>query len=126
MADQASPFMRRDELKESIRCQTGLGSVPRRLASFLAAFNSRRISRLGAGLKSRRGRLTPTHGPSGPEMSRGKHTFKQGDLTKAVKGVVNAGLSVTRVEADTKSGKIIVFTGPGGDAPSVNEWDNVR
>ena len=31
-------------------------------------------------------------------MSRGAQSFKQGDVTKAVKGVVKAGLEVQRVE----------------------------
>ena len=35
-------------------------------------------------------------------MSRGAHKFKQGDVTKAIKGVVNAGLPVARVEIDRK------------------------
>jgi hypothetical protein len=43
-------------------------------------------------------------------MSRGAHTFKQGDLTRAVKGAVKAGLSVQRVEIDP-TGKIVLVTG---------------
>lgn len=44
-------------------------------------------------------------------MSKGAHNFKQGDVTKAVKGVVNAGLEVQRVEWEP--GKIVVFVGKG-------------
>jgi len=59
-------------------------------------------------------------------MSRGSQTFKQGDVTKALKGAVNAGLSVKRVEID-RNGKIIVITGdPAPSAVSGNEWDDVR
>jgi hypothetical protein len=59
-------------------------------------------------------------------MSRGAQTFKQGDVTKALKGAVNAGLSVKRVEID-RNGKIIVITGDRAQsALSGNEWDDVR
>jgi hypothetical protein len=37
-------------------------------------------------------------------MSRGAQTFKRSDVTKAVKGAVDAGLSVCRIEID-KNGK---------------------
>lgn len=59
-------------------------------------------------------------------MSRGPQTFKQGDLTKALKAAANAGISVKRFEID-RDGKIIVVT--DGSIPSVhaeNEWDKVR
>jgi hypothetical protein len=59
-------------------------------------------------------------------MSRGAHPFKQGDVTKALKGAVNAGLSVRRVEID-RDGKIVVITGDAlPSAKSGNEWDDVR
>ncbi|WP_192740836.1 hypothetical protein [Bradyrhizobium sp. OAE829] len=45
-------------------------------------------------------------------MSRGAQTFKQGDVTKAVKGAVNAGLEVQRVEID-QAGKIVNFCRQG-------------
>jgi hypothetical protein len=57
-------------------------------------------------------------------MSRGAQTFKQGDVTKALKGAVRAGLKIKRVEID-KSGKIILFTGAAGEPMSANEWDEV-
>ena len=43
-------------------------------------------------------------------MSRGAHKFKQGDVTKAIKGAVNAGLSVKRIEI--QEGKIICLRWP--------------
>ncbi|MGY3387782.1 hypothetical protein ACVWW6_000373 [Bradyrhizobium sp. USDA 3311] len=59
-------------------------------------------------------------------MSKGQHTFKQGDVTKALKGAVNAGLSVKRIEID-RQGKIVVFTGESGpSAATGNEWDDVQ
>jgi hypothetical protein len=59
-------------------------------------------------------------------MSRGQQTFKQGDVTKALKGAVNAGLSVKRFEID-RDGKIIVIAdGPLPSATTGNEWDDVK
>ena len=58
-------------------------------------------------------------------MSRGPQTFKQGDVTKAVKGAVRAGLNVQRVEIDRK-GKIVVHVGEPRDRepkPTSSEWD---
>ena len=40
-------------------------------------------------------------------MSRGTQTFRQADLTKALKGAAAAGIDVGRVEID-KAGKIVV------------------
>jgi hypothetical protein len=61
-------------------------------------------------------------------MSRGPHTFRQGDVTRAVKTVRAAGVEVRRVEVD-KAGRIIVHTAkqdenqtPEGEA---NEWDRI-
>jgi hypothetical protein len=60
-------------------------------------------------------------------MSRGTQTFRQGDVTKALKGAQNAGLEVQRVEIE--AGKIVVFAGRpdrrSGER-STNEWDEVR
>jgi hypothetical protein len=62
-------------------------------------------------------------------MSRGQQTFKQGDVTKALKATVKAGIAVERVEID-KTGKIVVVTARPEDAanrekPGKNEWDGV-
>ncbi len=59
-------------------------------------------------------------------MSRGAQSFKQGDVTKAVKGAVNAGLKVQRVEIDKKTGNIILFAGRPGEPSTANEWDDVK
>jgi hypothetical protein len=60
-------------------------------------------------------------------MSRGAQSFKQGDVTKAVKGAVAAGIEVERIEI--ADGKISVFVGRS-DRPTAastgNEWDNVK
>ena len=59
-------------------------------------------------------------------MSRGACTFKQRDVSAAVKAVVAAGCPVARVEID-KDGKIIVHTGrpdePSDESREGNEWD---
>ena len=47
-------------------------------------------------------------------MSRGQQTFKQSDLTKALKAMVKAGI-VGRVEID-KNGKIVIVTARPEDA----------
>jgi hypothetical protein len=63
-------------------------------------------------------------------MSRGSQTFRQTELTRAVKAIVAAGVEVASVEIDIKDGKIIVVarksteTGVEG-APEQNEWDDV-
>jgi hypothetical protein len=59
-------------------------------------------------------------------MARGVCTFKQSDVTKAVKAVVAAGIDVARVEVD-KNGRIVVIAGkPAHDTVGEdgrNEWD---
>ena len=58
-------------------------------------------------------------------MARGASTFKQTDVTRALKAARAAGLEVERVEID-KSGKIIVVTGkPPVHELAVNPWDEV-
>jgi thiamine monophosphate kinase len=47
-----------------------------------------------------------------------------GDVTKAIKAAVNAGLAVMRIEI--QDGKIVVVTGRPGDRAQANEWDEVR
>ena len=43
-------------------------------------------------------------------MARAPSTFRQTDVTRAVKAVVAAGVNIARVEID-KSGKIVIVTG---------------
>jgi DNA-binding MarR family transcriptional regulator len=61
-------------------------------------------------------------------MSRGQQTFKQGDLTKALKAMVKAGIA-GRVEID-KDGRIVIVPVRPEDAANreksgKNEWDGV-
>jgi hypothetical protein len=60
-------------------------------------------------------------------MSRGSLSFKQTDITRAVKAVVAAGVGVARVEIE-KDGKITVVAGNptetvGKGDSERNEWD---
>jgi hypothetical protein len=65
-----------------------------------------------------------------PEMARGPSTFRQQDVTRAVKAVVAAGVHIARVEVD-RDGKIVVVVGkplesvgPEGDLDrELREWE---
>lgn len=62
-------------------------------------------------------------------MSRGAQTFKQGDVTKALKAAEKAGVEVQRFEIDPATGKIVVFAGKPDEsqkAKPANEWDAVQ
>jgi hypothetical protein len=62
-------------------------------------------------------------------MSRGSHTFRQSDLTRAVKGLRAAGVAIVRVEIEHD--RIVVVAGtPAGtpesetsDDAAVKSWD---
>jgi len=61
-------------------------------------------------------------------MSRRPSSFRQRDLTRAVKAVTAAGVGIARVEVD-RAGKVTIIAlgaeppGEGGTGP--NEWDRV-
>jgi hypothetical protein len=62
-------------------------------------------------------------------MSRSQQTFKQSDVTKALKATVKAGIAVERVEI-AKDGKIVIVTArleraANGEKSGKNEWDGV-
>jgi hypothetical protein len=47
------------------------------------------------------------------------------DVTKALKGAVNAGLAIKRFEID-RDGKIVVIAGRPDNQEQANEWDGVE
>jgi hypothetical protein len=58
---------------------------------------------------------------------RASSPFKQRDVKRAVKGVVDAGVDIARVEIDM-AGKITIITlkaEPNGQGREVNEWDSI-
>jgi hypothetical protein len=62
-------------------------------------------------------------------MSRGPQTFKQGDVKKAIKAAMAAGLPVARVEVSL-DGRIVVIAGEPeagqNSKTETNEWDSVK
>jgi hypothetical protein len=61
-------------------------------------------------------------------MARTPSTFRQQDVTRAVKAVAAAGVNIARIEID-KTGRIVIITadatGQPGGTTEVNEWDRV-
>jgi hypothetical protein len=61
-------------------------------------------------------------------MARAPSTFRQQDVTRAVKAVSAAGVHIARVEID-KMGKIVIITADATDRPDrkteANEWDRI-
>jgi hypothetical protein len=59
-------------------------------------------------------------------MARVPSTFRQQDVTRAVRAVTAAGVHIARVEID-KTGKIVIITANATDHPGEtrepNEWD---
>lgn len=55
-------------------------------------------------------------------MSRGPQSFKQADLTRAIKAVEAAGIKAYRIEIDG-SGQPVVIVSPDLDKP-IGSWDD--
>lgn len=55
-------------------------------------------------------------------MARGACTFKERDITRALRATVAAGMTVQRIEID-KNGKIVVVTSGDTPAPPVDDLD---
>jgi hypothetical protein len=62
-------------------------------------------------------------------MARGAVTFKQQDVTRALRAAAAAGVEVQQVEID-KTGKIILVTGKRqeqtDEGRGANEWDSIQ
>jgi hypothetical protein len=56
-------------------------------------------------------------------MARRPSTFRQRDLTAAVRGAIAAGCAVSRVEIDPVTGKIIVIMVAGAAKESTTDLD---
>ena len=61
-------------------------------------------------------------------MARAPSTFRQQDVTRAIKAVTAAGVHIARVEID-KTGKIVIITADPtdrlGKMMEANEWDRI-
>jgi hypothetical protein len=68
----------------------------------------------------------PIKGHHGSRMARAPSTFRQQDVTRAVKAVTAAGVHIARIEID-KAGKIVIIAADANGQPSesteANEWD---
>jgi hypothetical protein len=61
-------------------------------------------------------------------MGRGRSTFKEGDLTRALRAAKKAGANVARAEV-ARDGKIVLVLKKDDEAPSEserNEWDEIN
>ncbi len=52
-------------------------------------------------------------------------TVKQIDITRAVKGAVNAGFAVGKIEIDQITGKVTIYPEGYTGQAAPNEWDEV-
>ena len=61
-------------------------------------------------------------------MSRAPSTFRQQDITRAIKAATAAGVGIARIEID-KTGKIVIITAEPTDQPAAkmegSEWDRI-
>jgi DNA-binding MarR family transcriptional regulator len=57
-------------------------------------------------------------------MARAPSTFRQSDVTRAIKAAVAAGVEIQRVEIDP-NGRIVIITATEAERREVNEWDRV-
>jgi hypothetical protein len=59
-------------------------------------------------------------------MARGSLSFRQTDVTRAIKAAVAAGIEIARVEVD-KAGKIVIIPGKpeSTEAKGGSEWDRI-
>jgi uncharacterized protein GlcG (DUF336 family) len=60
-------------------------------------------------------------------MGHGRCTFKEADLTRALRAAKKAGMNVARAEVDRAGKIILVLKNDGGEASTTerNEWDDI-
>jgi hypothetical protein len=60
-------------------------------------------------------------------MSKGPHTFKRRDFTRAIKAALDAGVQVARAEIDPHTGKIILVFGDPKNSETAEPggWENI-
>jgi hypothetical protein len=56
-------------------------------------------------------------------MSRGQQTFRQRDVTKAVKGALATGVPIASVRVDKDGAIVVTFGDPEKIESDRNEWD---
>jgi hypothetical protein len=61
-------------------------------------------------------------------MGHGRCTFKEVDLTRALRAARKAGIEVARAEVDRAGKIILVLKNDGEEAPAAerNEWDEIN
>jgi hypothetical protein len=60
------------------------------------------------------------------KTNRGPNKFRKTETARLCRAVLDAGLSISRVECDSATGRIVVFPGQPGDVSgSDNPWDEV-
>ena len=61
-------------------------------------------------------------------MPKGRQLFRRADLTRAIKGVLAAGVGVVRAEIDSVTGKIVIVIdkSDGASTGNPNEWDGAE
>ena len=55
-------------------------------------------------------------------MARAPSTFRQQDVTRAIRAAIAAGVDIARIEV-AKDGRIIIVTAEAEPQKSENEWD---
>lgn len=79
------------------------------------------------GPKRSRADGSPDRNGRSVKMSRGRHTFRQSDISRALKAAQDAGQEVSRFEID-QDGRIVVVIGKTSEEagkPVRNPWDEI-
>jgi hypothetical protein len=72
-----------------------------------------------------RGSLVTAHKQTSCPMARAPSTFRQQDVTRAIRAAIAAGVDIARIEV-AKDGRIIIVTAADTEPKAeANEWDRV-